>query len=125
MFTINLASKKSPTSPKTQVDLLYYLNIMQVYVCDHLLSLQSLLQLQSERLCGSHHARSHHVCTWVVHACHAREAPCLAHLIHYGVEAARRLALHRVATITRLHTHRGGTWGPGVALVIHGFLVHA
>lgn len=96
----------------------YYLCVC---LCDHLLSLQSLLQLQSERLGGSHHARSHHVCAGVAHAGHASEAP----LIHHGVEAPRRLALHCVATITGLHAHGSGPWGPRVALVIHGFLVHA
>lgn len=99
---------------------------MQVWV--HLLSLQSLLQLQPQRLRGSYHARSHHVCTWVVHVCHAREAPRLAHLVHHWVKAAGRLALHCVATITRLHAHGRWPWWPwwpGVALVVHGFLVHA
>ncbi len=94
---------------------------MCVQVCDHLLSLQSLLQLQSERLGGSHHARSHHVCARVAHAGHASEAS----LIHHWIEAPRRLALHRVATITGLHAHGGGPWGPWVALVIYGLLVHA
>lgn len=129
VFSINVTSK-------TKADLLHFNIIIWkitlslilcrcICLCDHLLSLQSLLQLQSERLCGSHHARSHHIRTWVAHAWHAREAPCLAHLIHYGGEATRRLALYCVATITRLNAHRRWTWGPRVALVIHGFLVHA
>lgn len=74
---------------------------------------------------GSHHARTHHICARVVHASHPREAPCLAHLIHHGVEATSRLGLHRVATIARLHSHRRGTWRPRVALVIQRFLVQA
>lgn len=93
-----------------------------------LLPLQSLLQLQPERLGGVHHARSHHVDARVVHVIHAGEAASLAHLIDHGIEAGWGLAWHAVATVTLLHGYRRrprGARRPWVALAVDGLLVHA
>lgn len=83
----------------------------------YLLALQSLLQLQSHWLGGADHAGAHVGAG--VHARHG-EVALWAHLVHHGVEATR-LARHGVVVVALLHGH---AWGAGVALAVHGLLVH-
>lgn len=111
---------------------------MFVFYCSasaHLLSLQSLLELQSERF-GLRHPVPHHVCTrmhWA-HTTHPREATLLVHLAHHGIKPRSWLPLHgtgsrtstRVGTgtISALHSHGRGA---RVALSVHrlgGFHSH-